>query len=107
MQTHTNTYIQILQRRSPHPDLPSNAYSYWWEVSKAKYSCGDRGKYEEEHAKNLAAARIARFKDRDAANIRLNQDSTLAGSIYYRFDYKIVKTTEVTTSEDIEVFNAD
>ena len=106
MQTHTKTYIEILQRRAPHPDLPHNAYDYWWEVYRAKYSCGEHGRYTEEDAIALAAARITKFKARDAANALLHQGSTLAGPAYYRFDYKIVKTTKVVTSEDVEVFAA-
>jgi hypothetical protein len=101
---HTSTVIKVLQRRSPHPDLPPSSYTWWWEVHRAKYKCGENGSYTEERARALCEARIARFKERDAINTLTQQGSSLAGPAHYRYDYKIVKETNINITQELEVF---
>jgi len=105
MLSNERTYIQLLQRRSPHPDLPW--HTHWWEVHRGKYSYGPNGDYNLPRAIELATARIAKFKERDAVNITTFSNNQTVSTAYYRFDYKIVKVTETVVTEDLGIFEAE
>jgi hypothetical protein len=107
MLSNERTYIQIMQRRSPHHDFPSTAYNYWWEVHRGKYSYGPNGDYNLARALELATARIARFKERDAVNIAMFANSETVSPAYYRFDYKTIKVTETIVTEELGIFEAE
>ena len=102
---YTKQYIEILQRRSPHPALHVYEYNYWWEVPRAKYSFGEHGTYSEEHAIYLAEKRVAKLKKTDDDILKSFAPGTAAEHLArHMCDYKINKVTETVVTEELEIF---